>query len=410
MQALDSTLPPWPAQPGRVPFWVYTHEEIYKRELERIFQGPSWNYVGLECEIPEPGSFKRTFVGERSVIVVRGKGGEVNVLLNQCAHRGVELCQSSSGKVKDFICPYHQWVYGTDGCLRAVPFARGVRKVGGMPADFKMEEVSLKRLSVHVRGGAIFASFAEAPPDFESYLGPRILAFYDRMFDGRELKLLGTSRQRIDGNWKLMLENIKDPYHASLLHVFFVTFGLFRVDNPSQVITDESKLHTALASQRGKQELNEGTSQMRSFNSGLQLQGPELLDTQKEYAEHTVVMQTIWPNLILQQQSNSLACRQIVPKGPESFELHWTFFGYTDDSEELTERRLRQANLMGPGGLVSMDDSEVVARIQDGIRRKDEGSGIVEMGGLGTETQTDHMVTEVAIRAFYEGYRQVMDL
>ena len=39
-------------------------------------------------------------------------------------------------------------------------------------------------------------------------------------------------RQRIRSNWKLMFENIKDPYHASLLHVFLVTFGLFRADQP----------------------------------------------------------------------------------------------------------------------------------------------------------------------------------
>ncbi len=64
----------------------------------------------------------------------------------------------------------------------------------------------------------------------------------------------------------------------------------------------------------------------------------------------TVVMQTIWPNLIVQQQSNTLAMRQLVPRGPSEFELHWTFFGYADDDEAMTARRLRQANLMGPAG------------------------------------------------------------
>ncbi len=49
-----------------------------------------------------------------------------------------------------------------------------------------------------------------------------------------------------------MLENIKDTCHASLLHVFFVTFGLFRVDNPSKVRMDETGLHTALISERGR--------------------------------------------------------------------------------------------------------------------------------------------------------------
>ncbi|MDX3906695.1 MAG: Rieske 2Fe-2S domain-containing protein [Pigmentiphaga sp.] len=407
----DEALPRWPETPGRVPYWVYTDRRVYERELKRIFNGSTWNYVALECEIPEPGDYKRTFIGEQSVLVVRDKERRVNVLLNRCVHRGVELCQASSGKVKDFMCPYHQWVYDLEGRLRGVPFKRGVQGKGGMPEDFQTGSVSLKRLAVHVRGGAIFASMGDDPPPFENYLGPTILGFYDRVFDGRSLRLLGYLRQKIGGNWKLMLENIKDPYHASLLHVFFVTFGLFRVDNPSRVVMDESKLHTALASQRGKQELNDGTSQMKSFNAKLVLNGPELLDVEREFpGESTVVMHTIWPNLILQQQSNTLACRQIVPCGPDAFELHWTFFGYATDSDEMIQRRLRQANLMGPGGLVSMDDSEVVARIQDGIRADSSDAGIVEMGGLGTETETDHMVTEVAIRAFYEGYRKVMDL
>ena len=50
----------------------------------------------------------------------------------------------------------------------------------------------------------------------------------------------------------------------------------------------------------------------------------------------TVVMQTLWPNLIVQQQSNTLAMRQIVPRGPDAFDLHWTFFGYADDDEAMT--------------------------------------------------------------------------
>lgn len=412
MEKTDRPLPAWPQEPGRVPYWVYTDGRVYERELARIFNGPTWNYVGLECEIPEPGDYKRTVLGEQSILVVRGKDGQIRALINRCAHRGVELCQSPSGKAQDFMCPYHQWVYDLEGRLRGVPFKRGVQGKGGMPETFRTDSVSLGRLAVHVRGGAIFASMAEDPPPFEAYLGATILGFYDRVFDGRPLRLLGYLRQKIGGNWKLMLENIKDPYHASLLHVFFVTFGLFRVDNPSRVIMDDTKLHTALASRRGRQELNHGTSQMKSFNAKLSLSGPELLDVQKEFAgDETVVMHTIWPNLILQQQSNTLACRQIVPCGPDAFELHWTFFGYESDSDEMTERRLRQANLMGPGGLVSMDDSEIVARIQDGIRAAPQGdAGIVEMGGLGAEIETDHMVTEVAIRAFYEGYRKVMDL
>src|SRR5262249_10576515 len=136
---------------------------------------------------------------------------------------------------------------------------------------------------------------------------------------------------------------------ASLLHVFFVTFGLFRADQPSRVLMDDAGIHTALVSERGRQELTDETRQMEAFKADLRLQDPRLLETAREFpGDATVVMQTIWPNLILQQQSTTLATRQIVPRGPHAFDLHWTFFGYADDDEAMTRRRLRQANLMGP--------------------------------------------------------------
>jgi salicylate 5-hydroxylase large subunit len=405
------TLPAWPAEgDSRAPFWIYTDEALYRRELERIFEGPTWSYVALECELPAPGDYKRSSIGEKSVLIVRGEGGALNGFLNRCAHRGVQLCQNDAGHVREFMCPYHQWTYDLEGKLLGLPFRRGVRGEGGMPADFDPSKHGLTRLRVHARNGAVFATLHDATPPFEDYLGPKMLGFYDRVFDGRELRLLGYSRQRLAANWKLMLENIKDTCHASLLHVFFVTFGLFRVDQPSKVRMDESGLHAALVSERGRQELNDGTRQMQSFNADLRLQDPRILDTVREFpGDATVVMHTIWPNLILQQQSNTLATRQIVPRGPGEFDLHWSFFGYTSDDAEMTERRLRQANLMGPGGLVSMDDGEIITRAQDGFRRAADGAAVVEMGGR-DYADSEHMVTDVALRAFYRGYRRVMGL
>lgn len=402
----------WPLEgDSRAPYWIYTDEAIYRRELERIFEGPTWSYVALECELPNAGDYKRTWIGEKSVLIVRGEGSSVNGFLNRCAHRGVQICQRDTGNVgKQIVCPYHQWTYDLGGRLQGLPFRRGVKGVGGMPADFDMSEHGLTPIRIHVRRGAVFASLHEATPPFEDYLGAQMLAFYDRVFDGRQLKLLGYSRQRLAANWKLMLENIKDTCHASLLHVFFVTFGLFRVDNPSKVRMDESGLHTALVSERGKQELNEGTRQMDSFKADLKLQDPRILDTVREFpGDATVIMHTLWPNLILQQQSNTLATRQIVLRGPGEFDLHWSFFGYADDDEEMTQRRLRQANLMGPGGLVSIDDGEIIARAQDGFRTDPNGLSNVEMGGR-DYADADHMVTDVALRAFYRGYRKVMGL
>jgi salicylate 5-hydroxylase large subunit len=288
---------------------------------------------------------------------------------------------------------------------------KGVGGKGGMPDDFDRADHGLRKLKVARRHGAIFATEAETIAPLEDYLGDKMLKLFDRVFDGRPLKMLGVMRQRIPANWKLMFENIKDPYHASLLHVFLVTFGLFRVDNPSRTEIDDTGRHSALVSQRGgDRTATAATAEMSSFRETLTLNDTRQIEVVKEFKDPaTVVMQTIWPNLIVQQQANTLATRQIVPVGPEAFDLIWNFFGYADDDEAMTARRLRHANLMGPAGFVSLDDSEVMELAQRGIHVDDAGSALVEMGGRGREDE-DHIVTETAIRAFYAYYREVMGL
>ena len=191
--------------------------------------------------------------------------------------------------------------------------------------------------------------------------------------------------------------------------MFLVTFGLFRADQPSAVKMDESGMHCVLISSKGEQNLNATTKEMKNFRADFKLADPRLLDPVREFpGEATVVMQTLWPNIIIQQQSNTLAMRQLVPRGPELFDLMWTFFGFANDTPEMTQRRLRQANLMGPAGLVSIDDGEVMEYSQQGVRQRPGSAAMLEMDGRGTADQ-DHMVTEAAIRAFYKHYREVME-
>jgi len=399
----------WPEGVTRVPYWVYTDPVLYEVEQQRIF-GRSWNYVALTAEISEPGDFIRTTVGETPVVVTRGRDGQINVVVNRCAHRGVLFCTEPFGNAKTFTCPYHQWSYASDGRLLGVPFKKGVGGLGGMPDDFDNAQHGLERLTVTERNGVVFASFDPEVPAFEDYLGPTNVGWFDRVFDGRPLEVLGYQRQVIPANWKLMFENIKDAYHASLLHVFLVTFGLFRADNPSRTQMDDTGRHSVLVSQRGESREVKGTDDIKRVKKDLTLRDPRLLDPVREFpGEPTVVMQTIWPNLIVQQQSNTLAMRQLVCRSVDEFELHWTYFGYADDDDAMKTRRLRQANLMGPAGLVSIDDSEVMRLAQLGAHAGRDHDALLDMGGAGV-VDTDHIVTEAALRAFYQYYREVMGL
>jgi hypothetical protein len=97
--------------------------------------------------------------------------------------------------------------------------------------------------------------------------------------------------------------------------------------------------------------INEATLEMANFREDLKLNDPRLIEPVREFAgDATVVMQTIFPNVIVQQQSNTLAMRQIVTRGPLAFDLNWTFFGFKDDAPELRQTRIRQNPRWFPGG------------------------------------------------------------
>ncbi|MBI2726261.1 MAG: Rieske 2Fe-2S domain-containing protein [Polaromonas sp.] len=399
----------WPVEGyARVPFWIYTDPEIYQRELDLFYYGRSWNYVALECEIPEKGSFKRSWIGERQVVVVRGEHDEVHVWENRCAHRGARLCWKNKGKEESFTCPYHQWNFALDGKLQGVPLKRGVLKKGGMPSDFDNANHGLTRLRVHVENGTIWASFHLEPLPFAEYSGPEVMAHIHRHFPGRKLKLLGYNRQLIPSNWKLYFENLKDPYHATLLHSFLITFGLWRADTQSESIPVTSG-HSLMISRNVGKKQTDVNADIARFKDALELNDTDTVTPLSEFSDGQVVAITHFPSVVIHQQANTFGMRHVIPKGVDSFELAWTFFGYEDDTEEMTRLRIRHANLYGPAGYVAMEDGEVLSESQGGAHHAESYSAVLEMGGRDVKAQ-DHMVTEVLIRAFYKYYREAMGL
>ncbi|HLI14143.1 MAG TPA: aromatic ring-hydroxylating dioxygenase subunit alpha [Alphaproteobacteria bacterium] len=405
----------WPPEGlTRIPDWVYTSQAIYEREVERIFHGPTWNYVALECEIPQPGDFKRSFVGPTPVIVSRAQDGGIHVFENRCSHRGAEFCRKSRGNTKEFVCPYHQWTYDLAGTLIGIPFRRGLKKEGGMPKDFRPEAHSPRHLKVTTRRGVVFASYCDEMESIEDYLGPEILADFDATFDGRPLKLLGYYRNVLPANWKLYHENLKDPYHATLLHAYLVNFGLLVAGNKSAMIVDAKGRHGTMASAKGDEgpKVDDASKrEMRAFQENMKLNDDRFLNYVKEFdSPWSVTMQTIWPNLIVQRELNTLGTRHIVPHGPNAFTMIWTMFGYEGDSDEMVRHRLRQGNLMGPAGFLGLEDNEAMKFVQEGIcGAAREMCGLVELGGRDEGTSTT-LITEAAIRSMYRHYRDVMGL
>jgi anthranilate 1,2-dioxygenase large subunit len=104
---------------------------------------------------------------------------------------------------------------------------------------------------------------------------------------------------------------------------------------------------------------------------------------------------------------NTLGVRQIVPNGPNSMLMLWTMFGYEDDTEEMTQHRLRQGNLMGPSGFLGLEDNEAMKFVQEGVRRSSTDSNVLKLDADNVGT-SNSLISESAIRAMYRYYREVM--
>jgi len=404
----------WPAEGvSRVPAWIYSDPEIYARELEVFHYGKVWNYVGLDCEVPEPNTFRRSWIGERPVIITRDADGEIHVVENRCAHRGSLLCWQNSGKAKDLTCPYHHWSYSLKGDLMGLPFLRGVQGKGGMPRDFDKAKNSLTKLRVAVRGGSIWATYSDETPPLEDYLGEEIFTRLDRLVSRRPLRLVGYSRQVVDSNWKLYWENSRDPYHATLMHPFLSTFGILRTDGDYHSVPLQEGRHEYTYSQYDPELRNrtsEASAQIKSIKTTLQIQDTDVVNSVvDEFNDGMMGAFQVFPTILVQQYFNCLVVRHIIPKGVGRHELVWTYFGYADDDEQVSELRLKQSNLVGPAGFVSLEDSEVLSLMQPVVEGSPHALQVLEMGGHGTEAQST-MMTETLIRAFYDFYRREMGL
>ena len=395
---------------SRVPYALYHDPQIYAAERERIFKGPTWCFVGLEAEIPRPGDFRTSYVGDTPVILNRAGDGSVHVMVNRCAHRGALVRREPRGNATEHICIYHRWCFGLDGKLQGLPFRRGLKGQGGMGPDFDTAEHGLRRLSVAIYRGLVFASF-EPAQSLEDYIGPRILQHFDRLF-GKPIRVLGYQRQRVFGNWKLYPENTRDTYHGSLLHEFQSTFGLSRATQTGGVSMDARHRHNLTWSKIGTDDdakFGALYKENKVHDNSLKLLEPSIVRFIPESADGvSLAICSVFPNLTVHQISNSLGVRQLRPVGVDEFEILFTLFGYQDDSAEMTEHRLLQANFVGPAGLVSMEDAEAIEIAHRATSPEWEACSVVEMGGGGELSDQQHRVTDVPVRGFWSYYAELM--
>jgi phenylpropionate dioxygenase-like ring-hydroxylating dioxygenase large terminal subunit len=213
-------------------------------------------------------------------------------------------------------------------------------------------------------------------------------------------------------NWKLYFENVRDTYHASLLHLFLTTFRITRLSQGGGVLVSDTGVGHASATLVPMQgpDTSYTSQSLRADNESFRLADPSILRMHDEFHDNIQLqILSVFPAFVLQQVQNALAVRQIVPRGVDQTDLNWTYLGFTDDTPELRMHRLKQCNLVGPAGYVSMEDGCVGGFVQRGIAAAADELSVVEMGGAAADTQ-DTRATEASVRGFWKAYRAHMGL
>ena len=394
----------------RVPFQVFSDKEIYAMEQEKIFRGPVWHYLCMESEVRKRGDIKTTWLGDTPIIVTRDENGAVHAMINRCAHKGALVCLKERDNKPSLTCVYHAWTYALDGKLKSVAFQDGIRGKGGMPEDFDPARHRLEPLRVELYCGIVFGTYSAQTEPLHEFLGERTRAFMERNMD-HPLKILGVHSQIIHNNWKLYAENVRDSYHATLLHTFYTTFKVNRLDMDGGIVLSDKKWHHISYSKRATLQAAEEykSANVHSAKYGSDLDGPELLKAWDGFDDGiTHSIQTVFPTLAMQLTLNSLAVRFFVPRGVDKTELFWVFLGYETDTPEQEKMRVMQGNLTGAAGLVALEDGCINSFVQRGTVTSPNHSAFIEMGGRVAESNESSRATEAAVRGFWHGYREIM--
>lgn len=193
-----------------VPAGPYYRADYFDLEREAIFKR-SWLQVGHVCELPESGSFivRALDFAEASILITRGRDGEIRAFHNVCTHRGTQLVREAAGRRPSFVCRYHAWTFSHDGALRSAP------DMERFYVDAK--DCGLRKVSVDQCAGLIFVNLDPAPKQsLREFLGP--LAAELETLPVAKATTFAEYVYEIDANWKLNYDNFQENYHLRFIH------------------------------------------------------------------------------------------------------------------------------------------------------------------------------------------------
>jgi p-cumate 2,3-dioxygenase subunit alpha len=388
---------------------VFTDPELLETERREIFDR-SWLYAGHVSEVPKPATFVTRRVGGRPVIITRDAAGQPHVFLNSCPHRGNLVCLEKSGSARALTCFYHSWSFDLSGRLLGIPDAEAYTSA------FNKQEMGLKPVPrLENYRGMLFISYDADIESLESYLG-NAREYLDYMIDfgGDEVEIVeGAQAYSMKANWKLLVENSMDGYHAlSTHHRYFRQYLPDIGMDPAAWVGANRTMGRGVSLGNGHamvESPQRPTPLTGSAKAELEAIRARLVEKHGPERAHRIAGFTrnlfIFPNLILISLWHTI--RTFYPLRPDYMEVDaWALFP-TNDSQDLRQKRMDNfLSFLGPGGFATPDDVSGLEGCQRGFETRRELAWSDISRGMGREEPSSQ--DELQMRAFWRRWNAVM--
>ena len=340
-----------------LPGWLYTDPEYFAVECARVLR-PSWQIVCHQSDLAQPGDFRTIdYLGE-SIVVVRGEQGDLGAFHNVCRHRAMRLVEGPAGCAKKIVCPYHAWVYETDGRLTGVPMRRDY------PA-LDMTATGLVRVDIDVWRGFVFVRLEDdGGPSVAAMMAPydHEIAPY-RFEDVRTISDVRARERAV--NWKNVGDNYSDNLHIPVAHD-----GLTRLFGKSYRIEAQPFVD------RMSGELVDRPSDDR-WERFYQTHLPRV-DHLPAANQRLWLYYKLWPNMAFDLYADQIDFMQWLPLTPTTTLLREMAFALPDAVDSEDRRRemklVRYANWR-INRTVNAEDTWLIERVQRGMASQSYTAG-----------------------------------
>lgn len=410
---------------------AYKSQEIFEREQKQIFE-KVWLYIGHGSELGKNGDYKTRRVGGRDLIFMRDKQGGVVVFYNSCSHRGAKLCRETSGNTRNIVCPYHGWVFNTEGKLLSLKNETGFSE--DLNKDCHLDLQKVARLEQYQN--YYFVNFNPKAISLYDYLaGARdVLDAISEQADADDEMIIlpGEQSYTVRANYKYMAENSYDGYHVESTHASYLDFLRDSAKGtPAEAQFDSIMSNYATQGQvRG---LGNGHAVLESFvpsgravaqwNPSMGAKFKEPIEAKKralverfgqeraDYIAETQKNLVIFPNLVI-NDIMAVTVRTVEPEGPKFMRINSWALGPAEENEELRAARLdAYVSFLGPAGFGSPDDIEMLELCQQGIEHTPNEWNEISKGAF-TDGDARTLVggpqDEVQLRAYWTQWDRLM--